>query len=274
MKIKRKLGIYANCLQGISPINALELIRNAGFECYFLMWTTPEKIAAAKKRGDELGLSCEFIHAPFFDINTMWEEGDAYLRLYNELLTCIKAAGENNVPSVILHLTSGWEPPCVSDVGFSRYDALVEYAAERGVKLAFENMRVLAHVAIMKERYRHTENVGFCFDCGHEHCFTKTIEWMHVFEDRVIATHIHDNFSRGERNADKVDIHLLPFDGTYDYGRMMRQLDEYGIDVPLMLEVVNYTRYEGGEPRLVYPDMTNEEFLATAYERIKRISEM
>ena len=274
MKIKRKLGIIANCLRGVSSEDALELIRNAGFDCYFLMWMPPEQIAAAKKRGDGLGLSCEFIHAPFFDVNTMWEEGDAYLTLYGELLSCVDAAADNGIPEVILHLTSGWTPPCVSDVGFARYDAIVRYAADRGVKIAFENMRVLAHVAIMKERYRDAENVGFCFDCGHEHCFTKTIEWMHVLEDRVIATHIHDNFSRGERNADKVDLHLLPFDGNYDYERMMRRLDEYGIDAPLMLEVFNHKRYEGGARLLDYPDMTNEAFLATAYERIKRISEM
>ncbi len=267
MKYERKLGIIANCLKGVSSEDALELIRDAGFDCYFLMWMAPERIAEAKRRGDELGLSCEFIHGPFFDINTMWEEGDACLPLYNEILSCIETASQNAIPAVILHLTSGWEPPCVSDVGFSRYDAIVGYAAERGVKVAFENMRVLAHVAIMKERYRDTENVGFCFDCGHEHCFTKTIEWMHVFEDRVIATHIHDNFSRGERNLDKVDLHLLPFDGTYDYARMMRQLDEYGVEVPLMLETFN-----SSSPQ--YAEWTNEEFLAVAYERIKRIAEM
>ena len=272
--MKRKLGIIANCLKGVSSEDALPLIKNAGFECYFLMWTDHERISTAKKKGDELGLSCEFIHAPFFDVNAMWEEGDAYLPLYNELMACIESAGDNAISTVILHLTSGWTPPCVSDVGFARYDALVQYAAERGVRIAFENMRVLAHVAIMKERYRDTENVGFCFDCGHEHCFTKTIDWMHVFEDRVIATHIHDNFSRGERNMDKVDVHLLPFDGTYDYERMMRRLDEYEVDVPLMLEVFNPRRYENETRLLNYPDMTSEEFLATAYERIKRISEM
>jgi sugar phosphate isomerase/epimerase len=124
-------------------------------------------------------------------------------------------------------------------------------------------------LAVLADRNRANprKNCGFCFDFGHENCFTKTIDWMHVYENQVIATHIHDNFSRGERNADKVDLHLLPFDGNCDYERIMRRMNEYEIAVPLMLEVSNRMRPE-------YLEWSHREFLATAYERLKRISEM
>jgi sugar phosphate isomerase/epimerase len=62
------------------------------------------------------------------------------------------------------------------------------------------------------------------------------------------------------------DAHMLPFDGTYDYVQMMRKLDEYGYAGPLTLEV--------GQNRPEYLAMSPEEFLATCYERIKKISEM
>ena len=267
--IKRKLGIIAGCLKGVDEPDALEMIREAGFECYFTMWKGEAELAALVGKGKTLGLTCEAIHALFFDVNTIWEAGDAYLPLDASLRETIDAAGRHGVPIVIVHLTSGWTPPTVCDLGLARIDSLLDYAEERGVSLAFENMRVLSHLAVLADRNRSNprKNLGFCFDFGHENCFTKTIEWMHVFEDRVIATHIHDNFGRGERNADKVDLHLLPFDGTCDYGRMMRQMNAYGCEAPLMLEV-----FSSKHPS--YAALSHEEFLATAYERLKRISEM
>ena len=268
-KIQRKLGIIAGCLKGVPEIDALDLIKAAGFECYFTNWKGEEALAALVEKGNALGLSCEFIHALFFDVNTIWQEGDAYLPLDASLRETIDAAGKHGVPIVIVHLTSGWTPPTVCDLGLARIDSLLDYAAARGVKLAFENLRAVSHLAVLAERNRSNPHpsVGFCFDFGHESCFTKTVEWMHIFEHDVIATHIHDNFSRGERNADKVDIHILPFDGVCDYDRIMRQMNEYGCKAPLMLEVFNAACS-------AYLEWSHEEFLATAYERLKRISKM
>ena len=47
---------------------------------------------------------------------------------------------------------------------------------------------------------------------------------------------------------------------------MMRKLDEYGYSGSLMLEV--------GQNRPEYRAMSHEDFLATCYERIKKISMM
>jgi sugar phosphate isomerase/epimerase len=81
----------------------------------------------------------------------------------------------------------------------------------------------------------------------------------------MAATHIHDNMGRGRERVGNPDSHLLPFDGTCDYVKMMRKLDEYEFTASLMLEVMNHT---------IYAEMTPEEFLATCYERIKKISEL
>ena len=69
-----------------------------------------------------------------------------------------------------------------------------------------------------------------------------------------------------EDKVNDFDQHLLPFDGSYNYEKMMRKLDEYGYAGSLMLEVSQHTEE--------YRRMTHEEFLATAYERIKKISQM
>ncbi|MBQ8388911.1 MAG: sugar phosphate isomerase/epimerase [Clostridia bacterium] len=266
--MKRKLGINASCLRGISQLDALSMIKAAGFDTFFTgHFESSEEVGAIKKKADELGLVYEFIHAPFNGINEMWMPGLGYLTMFDAMKQSIDHAAEHGVPAVITHVSSGWTPPQVNDLGLSRYDDIVLYAKDRGVTVAFENLRLLGNLAVLVDRYEHMDNVRFCFDCGHEHCYTKTVKWLDIFTNKVCCTHIHDNMGRPfDDKTNDYDSHMLPFDGTYDYEQMMRKLDEYGYAGPLTLEV--------GQNRPDYQAMSPEAFLATCYERIKKISEM
>ena len=266
--MKRKLGIYAKCLYGVSEIDSLEKIKKAGFETFFTdSGKDSREIAAIRKKADELGLEYEFIHAPFNGINEMWMPGLGYLTMFNAMKDSIDQAADNGVKIVITHVSSGWNPPQVNDLGLSRYDEIVLYAKDRGVTVAFENLRLLGNLACLIDRYENMKNVRYCFDCGHEHCYTKTIKWLDIFTTKTCCTHIHDNMGRPfEDKTMDYDSHLLPFDGTYDYEQMMRKLDEYGYAGSLMLEV--------GQSTPEYRAMSHEDFLATCYERIKKISMM
>lgn len=265
--MKRKLGIIASCLKDIATVDALDKIKAAGFETIFTGEYKYEDVAPIKEKADALGLVYETIHAPFRAINDMWIPGMKYLGIYEALKTSIDSAAACGIPYVITHVSSGWNPPEVNDLGLQRYDELVLYAREKGVTLAFENLRLLGNLSYLADRYRGMKNVAFCFDCGHEHCYTKTVSMIDVFTTHICCTHIHDNHSRPlEDTVNDFDEHLLPFDGTYDYAKMMRKLDEYGYAGPLTLEVSMH--------RPEYLCMTHEEFLSTCYERIKKISEM
>ena len=265
-RINRRFGVVAGCLQGVGEVDALPLIREAGFDCFFTMWRGEEHLAELVKRGRELGMDCESIHALFPDVNSIWQADNANFDTLDRLTReTIAAAGKHGVPIVVLHLSSGWTPPCVCDLGLARVQAWVDCAKAHSVKLAFENLRALSHLAVLADLYRDEPSAGFCFDFGHEHCFTKTIDWMTVFEDQVLCTHIHDNFSRGEKDASKIDLHLLPFDGTCDYARVMSRLDEYRYSGSLMLEIFN-----GSSPD--YLKMSHPDFLATAYARLEKLA--
>ena len=266
--MKRKLGIVANCLGGMKEIEALPFIKAAGFDSFFTTRTYKrDEVREVKQLADELGLEFEFIHAPFRAINDIWMPGMGSLVVFDYMKESIDAAAENGIPYVITHVSSGWTAPAVNDLGLSRFDELVLYAKERGVTLAFENLRMLGNIACLVDRYEHVDNVKFCFDCGHEHCYTNPVSMLDVFTTRVCCTHIHDNFGRPleDRVTDR-DAHLLPFDGNYEYEPMMRRLDAYGYTGSLTLEVSRSVSN--------YKEMSNEEFLATCYERIKKISEM
>lgn len=265
--IKRKFGINANCLKGYSELDSLELIKKAGFDSVFIIAYKNDEVAAVKQRADELGLVVEFIHAPFDGINNMWLPGVGYLDIFEKMKESIDSAASNGIEGVVVHVSSGWQAPAVNDLGFARYDELVIHAKEKGVKLVFENLRVTGNLACLVDRYEKLPHVMFCYDVGHEHCYTKTVRWMDIFTTRLFCTHIHDNPGRPfEDKVNDFDWHQLPFDGTCDYAHMMSDLDKYGYAGRLTLEVTQY------KPE--YEHWTAEEFLATCYERIEKISKM
>ena len=266
--MKRKLGLNIDCLRGANPVETLDLAHKIGFESFFSGDWDLQTLTALKKRADELGMDFEFIHAPFHGINEMWLSGVGYLTLYNAMKNTLDHAAACGVPTVITHVSSGWNAPQVNDLGLSRYDDIVLYAKEKGITVAFENLRMTGNLAVLIDRYEHMDNVMYCYDCGHEHCYTKTVCWMDLFTTRAICTHIHDNQGRPfDDKTHDFDQHWLPFDGSVDYTRMMRKLDEYGYAGSLTLEISNQTKPE-------YAQMSAEEFLQTAYDRIKKISEL
>lgn len=267
--MKRKLGINTDCLTGLlDEISTLNLAHEIGFEAITTGSIEIGAVSALKEKADALGMDFSFLHSPFGGINNMWMEGDAYLTVYNGIIQAIDSAAACDVQSVVVHASSGWKAPAVNDLGLSRYDSLVEYASSKGVTIAFENLRVVGNLACLADRYEDRPNVRFCYDCGHEHCYTKTVSWLDIFTNRLVATHIHDNLSRPlyDKSTDP-DFHWLPFDGSFNYHEMMKKLDKYEYAGPLVLEVFRGARED-------YKALSAEEFLRTSYDRIKRISEL
>lgn len=261
--MKRKLGINMACVGDIPQTEQLKIAHEIGFEAFFTPSQSPADIAALRLLADELGMNFETIHAPSGGINSMWLSGTDYLNVYNSIRHSVNLAAEYGVPAVVTHISSGWYPPGINDLGLQRFDEIVLYAADKGVTLAFENLRCIGNLAYFAERYEKQDNVRFCYDIGHEHCYTKTLQWMDVFCHKVICTHIHDNLGRDFEKIGSPDMHLLPFDGNVNYQRAVDKLDEYGYRGPLTLEVRQSERYQ---------DFTSKAFMQSAFERLQRIA--
>ena len=270
--MKRKLGIMDCCLAGKTRLEALPLIKNAGFECFFMGECALDKAPALVNEGQKLGLNCEFIHADWrysangkgYYMNEFWKEGDTYKPLFDATIAALDTAAECGIPGICQHVTSGWLAPKASDLGFSRFDALVEHAVKRGVKLTLENLRNYGLLAALLERYEQVPEVGFCYDNGHEYCYTETVPFLDLWGKRTYFTHLHDNYGRDKEDPDKdADYHLLPYDGTFDYSEMIRRMDKYGYSGALTLEVSQYGKYK---------EMSSEDFLAMLYARAVKLS--
>lgn len=253
----RKIGINLYAISGLTEEEYIREAASLGFNTAFSGVRTPELQA---KIGDLLvkyGMEYENLHAPFGHINDIWLENDN--GMLDELLNCVDHCVLCGAPIAVVHLSAGSKPPSITDIGRERFARLVEYADAKNVKIAFENQRKLANIAWAFEAFP-GDSVGFCWDCGHEFCFTPGRHYMPLFGDRLICTHIHDNTALYNE-----DSHFLPFDGACDFDYVAQAIRESGYTGSLMLEVGNKTRYGEMDPR---------EFISKGYERITKLRAM
>lgn len=265
--MKHKLGILSNCIGDEDTLLTLERIKKAGFDTIHVGIPDIDASVEIKKRADELGLETEFIHAPYKGINDMWANDDSVPEIFLQLKHSVDMARASGIPAIITHVSSGWDAPDICDKGLARFDALVDYAEENGVIIAFENLRKIGNLAYLVDRYEKRDNVRYCYDSGHEYGYTRFVSFPDIFREKLIFTHIHDNLGY-EHNPESPDLHLLPFDGSMNYRDMMKRLHKYSYSGSIMLEVANH--WCKGK----YAHMSPDAFLKECYKRAKKISKM
>ncbi len=262
--MKRKLGIVAECIIDNSPVDNLDLIKGEGFESFFSKSTDAKTIFALKNKAEKLGLDFDFIHGPYgqnFPINTFWLDSEDYKFTYNAYKNTIDNARDCGVEGIIMHVSSGWFPPPLSDIGIERFNELAEYAKFNKVLLAFENQRKPDYLKRVFDKVKNNEFVVFCFDCGHANCFTPDFPVMETFGSLIKYTHFHDNFGKVTTTHD--DLHLLPFDGNNDFEKIISQLDEFNYTGSIMLEISDKAY-----------DIKGENFVKEAFKRATRLNQL
>lgn len=255
----RKLGINADLFADRDALKNMPLLRAAGFESTFVCYRDDTLTGEIAEAAAKHGVTLETLHAPFGHINDMWLPGADGEQMLRELTDCADACARCGVPVMVVHISSGVRAPHINDIGHARFDRLVEHAGKTGTVIAFENQRKLANIAFMFELYAACENVGFCWDCGHEKCFAGGREYMPLFGSKTVALHVHDNCCR-----DGCDDHLLPFDGAIDYSRFAAHLRRSGFGGTLMLEAMPEHNHR-------YDSLSRETFFALAYEKAARL---
>jgi sugar phosphate isomerase/epimerase len=273
----RDLGIFAGCTRrlGVSLEDEFKMLKEAGFTCYDV--GNAYRAQDVIEIGEKVGLKIASLHGPFMPkglyCNDVWKSGtngDTMVKLYKR---AIDTAAECNIPNVVIHFLANYAAPEINDLGLARMDDVVEYAINKGVVLAFENLVRIGALAYAADRYEKIPNVRFCYDFGHAHCYpgyqnAPTLQVLDIMTDRVVTTHLHDNMGYTgtvtEKPKKDPDYHQLPFDGNCDYRKAMSKLDEYGYRGALVLELGSGVR----------PEMSAEDFIHLAYERVKRVSDL
>lgn len=254
----RELAIAVqNENQKVSIIDTINAIKKAGFKNVFVQWydenwevSQEEQVKLCKK----LGFHIIFAHLGYQNINAIWEEGTEGDLLVERYQKNIKSCEENEIPMVVMHLTSKKKAPPYNEIGLNRIKKIVKYAGERNIKVAFENNKIKGYLEYVLQNIK-DENVGICFDSGHYHVHFDDEFNFDFFKNRIFAVHLHDN--------DKSDdLHLLPFDGTIDWEFIMKKLEECNYAGPITMEFAY--RYD-------YLNRKLDDFYKIGYERGERL---
>ena len=255
----RKIGI--NIINGpaFTDEDFVNLIADLGFNCTFSGVFEPERQTNIANLLAKRGMYYETLHAPFGHMNDIWLDCEGGEEMLKELLHCVDHCEMVGAPIAVIHLSAGENAPSITDIGRERFTRLVDHAAQKNVRIAFENQRKLANLAWALETFGTDAGVGFCWDCGHESCFTPGREYMPLFGKRLICTHIHDNMGVYDQ-----DDHMLPFDGVIDFNRFAQHINASGYTGSFMLEVIPK---KSGR----YDDITPETFITRAAEAVKRL---
>lgn len=238
-----------------------ELLKENGIERTFIASEIPDFDEVMQLYIDK-GITVETLHAPFQGINAMWSEDDKegeemLLRLIDSVDKCAKYG----IPTTIVHVSSGRPMPEISEKGIARYERLFDYAKEKGVKVALENLRYLENLAFLMERYDYPV---FCWDTGHENCYTDGVKYMEHFGERLGALHIHDNKVVKDR-----DDHLLPYDGNIDFEEVAQHIAKNGNNITVMLEVNRGAKIDD---TAVYGDISDEEYVKRAADAVRKLA--
>ena len=236
-------------------------IANKGFNSVFTTGNDPDFIEYVSGKCRDTGMRYEALHAPFDNINDLWYPGERGNAVVSMLSRSVDLAAAHGIPIVVMHLSSKENCPHVTDAGIENFERLRAYAENKEITLAVENQRKLGNIATILEIYGRDSNVGFCWDVGHEACFAYGREYMPLFADRCVMTHIHDNNCRYN-----VDEHLIPFDGQINFRRTADLIHRSGYQGTLMLELD--LPHEGSEK---YLNLSLDQFVSRAYAAINRL---
>ncbi len=216
---KSEIGFIADC------------IKNAGLKTKSVHATNGVNVVTEKPHLPKE--SRKDIHSP-----NAWQREAAVELLQNRIDLAV-ALGS---PDVVLHVdirdefhrsdetkAAFYEPLCKT------LDAIQPYCLETGIKIAVENLfrasvkTYLELYNILFERYP-AQFLGVCYDTGHwEIAEPGGFSLLDRFGDRVIATHLHDNFSAQ-------DDHLLPFDGKIDWEACTKAIAATPYSTPVNFE--------------------------------------
>lgn len=252
------INIFTDFTDELDFEDRIKLIKQAGFDGVMMFFDDKESFTENLKTVKRQGLNIENVHCPFGMLNGLWTDENAF-EIIKMVQSAIDVCHFFAIPVLVIHPTDGLEPPPVSKTGITYFTGLVRYAGRLGVKLAFENIQRPEYLEDIFSQIDEP-NVKFCYDIGHENCFSKGSDCMALYGSRLEAVHLHDN------DGD-ADTHLIPFDGNIDYESFVKKLASTVARSSVSLEIM---KHKSG----LYDDISAEEYIQKAYAAGKRLAKL
>ena len=219
-----KIGFSLQENYALPRQEVLRILKNVGFDGISPPWQGLEVLQETVQEAMALGLTLHSLHAPHDGACSLWEQKNS--QMLRQTLACLDACQEWDIPILVIHPWGRFEYTFrEEDLCFDNFDKLVAYATRRGVKIAFENLQGPEYLMALLDRYTNMPSVGFCWDPGHEQCYLPPVDLLKKYADRLIFTHLNDNYgSTGPKISSCDDLHLLPGDGKADWEVVLKRL--------------------------------------------------
>lgn len=240
------------------------LIASTGFDNVMLQWgnefvETEGQTELMPELARKAGLYVENIHTDFKNTNLLWEDKLGWEDILNRYLSNVDDCYVHQIPTMVIHLTMGKNPPKMNPLGIERYKRLIERAEQKHINIAIENMRYTEYLDYVFSSIN-SDRLKFCYDSGHENCFSKKGDLLDKYGDKLVALHLHDN--------DGIDDqHRIPGEGTIDWETITSKLKQANYKGSISIEVSN----EFSEKD---KNISIEMFLSKAYKQAKIIANL
>ncbi|MBQ9736452.1 MAG: sugar phosphate isomerase/epimerase [Clostridia bacterium] len=272
---RQKIGVSVSNGYKIPTAELVPILKKIGFDAISPSWEGAD-LGAIVRAAREVDITLESLHAPYHSSDDIWSPnatvGDAFLE---KLLASLADAKRYAISTLVVHACElPDENFPVTEEGLCRFDALVEKAEAYGIRIALENTGGAHLLSALMARYRDKAVVGFCFDSGHEMCYSHGEDLLALYGDRLLVTHLNDNLGVGAFDGEISwcdDLHLLPYDGVLDWNDIVTRLRRARPLACINLEVgINSrpARHENDK----YMRLSLEEYFTEAYNRACRVA--
>lgn len=273
---KQKIGISIGNSYALPTEQVVDIVAETGFDAVSPEWGSQKDWRHVAEHARSRGLAIQSLHAPYGKSAGMWsEDPEQSSSAVEELLTSLEDCADCQIPILVCHTWIGFHTTDVpNEIGLQNFRILVERAKTLGVKIAFENTEGDEFLEALMLEFAEEENVGFCWDSGHEMCYNHSEDLLARYGQSLIMTHLNDNLGISRFDGDVFwtdDLHLLPFDGIADWNRNVERLKRCP-----HLEYLNFELNIRSKPNRhetdLYAAMPLEVYFAEAYKRACRIA--
>ena len=273
---KQKIGISIGNTYAIPTTEVVKMVARTGFEAISPAWKQGIDLTDVIDTARDCGLAIQSIHGPFHGAAALWSEDAAVSGpAIAELLEALEDCRKFRIPVMVMHTWIGFEYSQVpNETGLRNYGILVAKAKEYGVRIAFENTEGEEFLFALMDHFQKDDTVGFCWDSGHEMCYSYGKDLLKLLGHRLIMTHLNDNLGVSRFDGKTYwtdDLHLLPYDGIGDWDTLIQRLQK-----SRKLEYLNFELNITSKPNRhendVYAQMSLEQYFAEAYKRACRIA--
>ncbi len=137
-------------------------------------------------------------------------------KVEKRLIEDIKIAKKYGFRCLVVHLVGK-----ISLVGVERFKRILKVCEKEQMTIALENLEDLKPLCFFLDNFK-SPYVKFCYDVGHENCFTKKAKLLERYGKRLICVHLHDNDGKN-------DDHTLNRFGTINWQKIAKDLAKTSI---------------------------------------------